>query len=72
MGVSGSSQTRLQHAGTSSKLPLLGCCFLLTCPVDPNFALHSGLIQLAEMAWQQGLDLYSYQNSRLFTAMVRL
>ncbi|WIA35436.1 hypothetical protein OEZ86_003877 [Tetradesmus obliquus] len=28
-----------------------------------------GLIQLAEMAWQQGLDLYCYQNSRLFTAM---
>lgn len=29
-----------------------------------------GLIQLAEIAWQQGVDLYSYKNSKLFTAMV--
>lgn len=29
-----------------------------------------GLIQLAEMAWQQGVDLYSYRNNILFTAMV--
>eukprot|EP00878_Enallax_costatus_P024210 GHUV01025815.1.p1 GENE.GHUV01025815.1~~GHUV01025815.1.p1 ORF type:complete len:268 (+),score=78.55 GHUV01025815.1:397-1200(+) len=28
-----------------------------------------GLIQLAEMAWQQGVDLYSYRNNQLFTAM---
>jgi hypothetical protein len=28
-----------------------------------------GLIQLAEMAWQQGVDLYGYRNNILFTAM---
>lgn len=28
------------------------------------------MIQLAEMAWHQGTDLYSWNNSRLFTCMV--
>jgi hypothetical protein len=30
-----------------------------------------GLIQLAEIAWHQGVDLYSYNNSRLVNMMVR-
>lgn len=29
-----------------------------------------GLIQVAEIGWQQGKDLYSYKNNQLFTAMV--
>lgn len=37
---------------------------LFLCP-------QGGLIQLAEMAWHQGTDLYSFCNSRLFTCMVR-
>lgn len=33
-------------------------------------ALQGGLIQMAELAWHQGRDLYSWNNSRLFTCMV--
>lgn len=42
----------------------------MCCAVLCHAALQGGLIQMAELAWHQGVDLYSWNNSQLMTCMV--